>query len=297
MTLNNPSLWNLAFYNPEIGKFSQPTPLSIECLSKYFNIPIKKIKPLQFSDKETKEFMQGARVFKVKTNRHYKVRMCNNEDEAKSVFERSQFAFKIGIPTPRPLFQQDSLVVFEYIQGRQISLSERASFLQEIAKVQNTMNKTRVPNVDEGLVERLTKGMIDQTLFQLGFFDQTSARVLKDKLAKKPALVPVYDHQDYGIHNLLLTGSRRIIVTDEESYGILPLGYGIIRPIFDRENYRIVDDKDPVKYLKFFDAYDYLMENLSFFRSLFIMRNSYRRFKMGNHKGARALLGDLSNYE
>ena len=295
MKSNSISLLNPLFYDPFTNKSVVTLDSAMKQLSDVFKIPKQNIVPIQYADPETKNFIVAPRVFILNHNGTVlKVRYNSDISEASAVICRAQFAYNLGIPASKPIEFRENFSVFEYITGDLMTLEDSSSHTREISAIQSKMNTVVFDNNVDDYVRAMTKNMVNCCLDYL--IQKNINAVILRKLDKLPNrlcdLKASFDHQDYGIHNLLIDETHRIRVVDEEAFGVLPLGYGIVRPIFDRHNYRVVREKGDLSYLDLFtnDQKRYFIDHLDILRALFILRNSVRRFVVGNDVSANMLL-------
>lgn len=291
MTSKDRKLVNRHFYNP----FLQKKGGRKSDISNLLGMTEDDIFPLQYDERETKDFIEGARVFKV----HYggkqiKVRHCGNKKEAEEVFSRARYATRYCIAMCEPLEVVENLALFSYVEGRPMHPDEAHEHLDQIASIQAALTRVEQEEHASLFVDQLLTKMVLRCFSRLGEIDVGSRAIekLKKALDSKPRIVAVFDHQDYGLHNLVVRRDGKVHVVDEEAFGLLPFGYGLVRPMFDRRNYRITADDNMVRYLSFFtkEQREYFMSNVNYFRALFILRNSVRRHLVGNEEGAIKLL-------
>ncbi len=298
MTFDESELVNHLFYNPFQNKGVIKLEHLLPELESVLEVNKENILPLQFGDNETKNYIVSPRVFRVNLGGDMvKIRYSETEDEAEKLFLRSNFAFSLGIPVSSPLARLGKFTLFEYLEGNLINPNFSENYIGQISEIQAIMN-SQLFKSQENYIKSLLEEMVEKGLSYLSFkgVDLISLKKLERNLFDFGFIRAVFDHQDYGIHNLLVDSENHIKVIDEEAFGIVPLGYGVIRPIYGRDNYRVVRDKDPAKYLDQFgySQRKYIEQNFSLLRSLFIFRNSVRRFLVGNDKGAFELLKEVN---
>jgi len=298
MTFLETELINPFFYNPLINKSQEKLEFLIEELGDLFGIEKSKISPLQYTDPETKNYIKFPRVFKLKfRDGTLKVRSSDNESEANRLLERADFASSLGVPMSVPLGRKGRFSVFEYLEGDSLSSEESFKYVSTIASVQALMNSVVFGRELDERVAFLTSKMIDDCFWYLR--DKGVDIDLLKRVESNLDYLNIratFDHQDYGIHNIIIDTKGNIRVVDEEAFGIIPLGYGIVRPVYGRINYRVVENGNPEDYFNSWDGSlrDYLIKNLGSMRALFILRNSVRRFMVNNELGARNLLEEAN---
>lgn len=295
MTSENRRLINVYFYNPFLEKRAGRK----REISHLLGVSENDVHDLQYDERETKDFIEGARVFGVDYyGKHIKARYCRNKREAEGVFLRAKYASETGIPMSEPLGVLENLALFSYIEGRSLSCDESELYLDQIASAQHSLSKNKFGAESNMFVEELLTKMISRCVSKLKevCFGMESLEKIEKILEVKPDIIGSFDHQDYGLHNLILGEDKRIYVVDEEAFGLLPFGYGIVRPIFDRENYKVTSKKNLERYLSFFtiEQREYVTANLDYFRAIFILRNCLRRYISGNTEGAIKLISEVN---
>lgn len=288
-------LINPLFYDPTIDKSINQDKTYKE-ICEIFGVNSLELHPLQYQENDTVNFSNGPRIFWTKFNGDLvKVRICKSHDEAESIIKRVEFARDISIPVCAPIKAVKKYSIFKYELGDILNENLDTEHVNEISNIQSRMNNIKFDkdtNIEiSSKVDELCSISIKYLQRGLG---HESINNLKKVINKKPKIIATYDHQDYGIHNIIKTPDSRILVVDEEAFGILPLGYGVIRPVFDRPKYRVSKNTSIEEYLKNHseESREYILNNLNFFLALFILRNSYRRLRAGNHIAAQKLLAE-----
>ncbi len=270
-------------------------------ISKILGVNVKNITPLKYWENDTKKYLKTERVYSIIYNNHFlKIRYCKNHMEAKSLYARSKFAYQNKIPSCKPINIIKNYVVFEYFKGENLVTTNNKKVIKKISEIQYKMNKISIDPIISGTLRfKIKKNTKKWILFlkSKGLIDKSQGSILLRSIEHLPKIIPCFDHQDFGVHNLISDG-KSIKIIDEEAFGILPLGYGIVRPVFDRNNYRVVKNKSLNDYLLTYNAKErnYIKDSAVFWKNLFIIRNSVRRYYIGNTQGAKKLLREL-NYE
>jgi len=291
-------LSNKSFYDPTIDKSISIGRDIYSEIIEIFDQQHIHIFPLQYQDKDTVNFSTGARLFKVQSkNDFFKVRLCADPEDASGISIRLNYAQSIGVPVCRPLKIVKEYLVLSYEDGKKYEEKISDGDITEISKIQSKMNSVRFEPAIDGYIENKVCELIEISLNQLSHkFKSPDILLLEKKLSQKPKkIIATFDHQDYGLHNLIKKKNNKPLIVDEEAFGVLPLGYGVIRPVFDRLNYRLAENISLTQYLKNYprETQEYIFENISFFRSLFIARNCYRRIRAGNIAAAEKLLAEV----
>jgi len=290
------TLINPLFYDPTLDKSISSKETTYKEIREIFGSNALELHPLQYQDKDTTNFSSGPRIFWTEYNNElWKIRLCNNPHDAENIFERTKFAKRLSIPISEPIKIMGKYIILKYEPGNILSEESSEQYINEISQIQSKMNIVRFDEkVDKQIdlnIEELCNISLKGLQKNLG---HESTQRIKEIVSARPKIIATYDHQDYGLHNIIKTHDSRIILVDEEAFGILPLGYGVIRPIFDRPNYRISANITIEEYLKHHSAEsrEYILTNMRFFKAVFILRNSYRRLRAGNHIAAQKLLAE-----
>lgn len=287
---------NALFYNPLKNKSADSNKSIILKLSELLRVLPRDIQPLQFADAETSNFISSARVFKIKVPEGtVKARYCSNETEARRTLNNVNYARSIGVPCATDLYCVYNFALFSYVIGNPLQKFLTEQEIGTIGKIQGNMNSYRYDDQANKYHSEQVSQLEKKCLFELEHSElipRMPLIKLKESLRKRPPIYACFDHQDFGKHNLIVDITGNYHVMDEEAFGILPLGYGVVRPLFDRDNYRIADSVSLTTYLAGHDQFakEYILENINYFRALFIARNSLRRLCVKNESGAIQLI-------
>ena len=290
--LINPSFYN--FFDRKTTKEPDSLTKIISEISDLFKVKKDAIFPLQYNDPGTKNFSQFSRVYLLKSKGiPLKIRYASGKREAKKLFYRASFAKSLGVLMSDPIEVRGRYVSFSYIPGKNATNANTSSMIKQIAFAQSLLNSAKITPKATKIVQDLTSKMILKCLDYLSKkkISKSILKGLESKLIGKKFLAS-FDHQDYGIHNLVINEDSKICIIDEEAFGLIPLGYGVIQPIYGENNYSIIsgNKRDFKKYLIFFEQQDVIMHYLNSMRALFILRNSVRKFMVRNDLGAHRLL-------
>ncbi|HGJ67642.1 TPA: hypothetical protein ENS27_19965 [bacterium] len=301
VTTSIESLINPAFYDPELDKgiyTGKDIHLDIKELFKSDSVSIM---PLQYQEYDTIHFSTGARLFRVNyENNFFKVRLCANSEEAKGILTRLNFARTIGIPACAPLQIHGKYLLLDYEEGDVLPEKISKEEISIISNIHSKMNGVRFDYTTDTCIATKVHELIKISINNLkDKIDNQDLSLIEKKLRDIPKIISTFDHQDYGRHNIIKTKNNSLLIVDEEAFGILPLGYGVIRPVFDRQKYRLSENLSLNDYLKSYseESQEYILSNLAFFRTLFVARNGYRRIKSGNYSAAKKLISEVRNYE
>ncbi|MGV8151224.1 MAG: hypothetical protein ACP5NV_05860 [Candidatus Woesearchaeota archaeon] len=301
VTTSIESLINPAFYDPELDKgiyTGKDVHLDIKELFKSGSVSIM---PLQYQEYDTINFSTGARLFRVNHENHsFKVRLCANSEEAQGILTRLNFARTIGIPVCASLQMHGNYLLLTYEEGDVLPEKLSKEEISIISNIHSKMNSVRFNNTTDKYIETKVLELIKISINNLkDEIDNQDLYLIEKKLRDTPKIISTFDHQDYGRHNIIKAKNNSLLIVDEEAFGILPLGYGVIRPVFDRPKYRLSENLSLSNYLKSYseESQEYILSNLAFFRTLFVARNGYRRIKAGNYSAAKKLISEVRNYE
>jgi len=291
-------LINHRFFDLEKSKNTLITEKEIKKeISRLYNVNYTSIKGLIYQEHNTIRFKKIPRVYYfIKGNLKYKVRYCPTTNDAIDIFLKSVFASNNKLPVSKPIRLTKNYILYKYTDGDNIDIINKNT-VKKIAKLHSKINNIQYDNANcKKILETKLKYCIKKWILYLknNKFDLIYENKIDDKLKSIPPIIPCFDHQDFGVHNLIIN-KKKIYIIDEEAFGILPLGYSMIRPIFDRNKYRIIKQKkvfDYTKYFKFENS-KYFIDNLPFFRSLFILRNTVRRHIVGNIVGSLRLIKEI----
>lgn len=291
-------LFNEAFYNPQIQKFSATIENKKDFFQQRINEDIIDINILQYFDAETKNYISGSRVFHLVTKEgEYKARLCANKVEAKKLANRNIEVEKTLDNKAKLLKLEDNVVLFEFLQGKNLTASDATKHLEEIAQLQIMLNKQKYGSLTSVLEKNVTQ-LIKESISTVEQIDKRIYQKLLATVNTFPQLIPVLDHQDFGIHNLI-SDEDKIYLIDEEAFGILPLGYAIVRATMERPAYGLGHINSFEEYIKYHpqETQKYVKENKKFFFALHTLRNCKRRFDVGNSVGVKKLLKEFDQYD
>ncbi len=276
----NPAFYNLSFkkglgVDKHLEKFRQfIKDKGLELLS-----------PLQYDDPTIKSFVTPA-VFLVREGKSYfKVRVCDSDQESARIIKNINYARSRDIPVSKVVCASGPLVFLEYTPGETIkNLSSRDRI--KIADIHNQLNHTIPLKLD--LRSKLIR-LIGDSIYVLKDFDIGRYKELCQEL---PNVLPVFDHQDFGLNNLIRTPEGFSLV-DEEALGILPWGFSVYKAMEGKRGFNICcNSQDVQEYLSCFpkDKSDYYHKTHQFFGSLYTLRESARVLIGGNKNLARKLI-------
>ncbi len=228
-------------------------------------------------EESSKNPLFRIKLIRARTKEGIKVKVRFFEDRSQAVrsFESTSLAYGAGVPTTEPLSLDGTLGLFSYVEGKNLireNLNE--SDVREIGKIHSTLNNSqRYVNGEEfrenseGMVERASKNLLDSGLLDEPF------------KIKHPHFIPVLEHEDFGIHNVIKGRERKFTLIDEESFGILPFGFGLVRPLYDKVFRITASSKRGETYLSQFDEEkrQYFRDNANYFIFMYVLRNASRK--------------------
>lgn len=288
--MTNKNLLNDLFYTPDINK----SEMEIDAIASILELPKNLLTSLQYNDRETIKFIKPRVFIYPDKNAMVKVRVCHTNDEAEGVYRRALFAYKQGLPVAQPVKTVKNLALFVYIDGTQANF-ENAYQVKEISKIHSQLNNISISAKDNLACISKTKHLIDYCIKEVTtLIGEKLAHKAQNTLHSKSFLfLPVFDHQDFGKHNVICaSNTSKYFIMDEEAFGIIPFGYSIVKAIYERENYRLISPEYLDLYLESFPngLSDYYRTNENRLRLLFILRTYVRHQKVGNFLDAKKLL-------
>jgi hypothetical protein len=243
---------------------------------------------LQYDDDAIK--MSGIpKVFLVRrNNERFKIRICSSDEESVRINQNISYAYNRGIPVSRSIEAFGPLLLLEYVPGQsvqEISSEDRI----KIGNIHSSLN--HIVSYSENLKNKL------ESIFLVSLEALSKLKgvnryrdIFYQELPEN--LFPVFDHQDFGLHNLV-KNSQGFFVVDEEAFGILPFGYSLHRAMHGRRKYEVCSNEKEVRdYLSCFskEFSDYYIKTQNFWESVYTIRESARVFVCGNRDLARRLV-------
>ena len=277
---------NLSFYNPHFKKNSG--------VVKYNYLFLNFVKeqgfdfsPLQFEEETTKK-SGSAKVYLLRRGEDVcKIRICCSEREALIIDRNVQYACSLGLPVSRSLGVFGPLVLLEYLPGE--AFDKGVGNVRSIARIHAAMNK----EIKAGGVENKLRNLFISSLEVLSGLPNLK-NCLSDFNKNFPAeLTPVFDHQDFGINNLIQLQKGGLAVIDEEAFSILPFGYSLHRAIKGRRKYSVCSsNNEGEEYLRSFpkDRVGYYQATKNFWETMFRIREGAKVSLTGDKTLARRLV-------
>lgn len=263
------------------------------------SVGLKIVRPLQFQEANTLGFSQ-PRVFMCRSDQEglVKARVCTSSEEAARIERSIGFARAIGISTPNAIRRSERFLVLDYTTGEhkpELSPSE----LIAVAQLHNTLN-FRIPGIEVQLHSEIIR-LLDDCYELIGTqVYQGQAAYAREMVQEvfPDSLIPVFDHQDLGKHNLIWPPDGQPVVIDEEAFGITPFGYSLYRAVQGRKGYNVcINDIDRQVYLEQFPAerVDYFHATMRFWELLLKTRSTARALIVGNRPLALSILETITN--
>lgn len=242
---------------------------------------------LQYDEKDTRSFSSPKVFLLSKCQERLKGRIFNNEGEAIRASENLKYAYEKGISVPKIIFENPPFLILEYVPGDNL-LGNKSGLIGKIGELHSSLN------IPQGGFEDLGKKFF-LLLGQCCDFSGGDRVFKKVKSIFPKVFYPVFDHQDFGIHNLIFSFGKPYLI-DEEAFGVLPFGYSLHRAIGGRFGYRVCEsEEDKKKYLSnFSDAQrNYYLETENFWDIFLKLRSVKRALVVGNFSLADKLKGEL----
>lgn len=230
------------------GPLKERTSPDLRFISENYRAPLEKIFPLQ--NEGSKKNLWEAKVVCIedKDGKKFKVRWCRDEDEARKIYSRAQFAYASGVPTARPLTLCRETILLEYINGKDCLGSFSRNDVSFVGEIHANMNSSVLHNfsLTNSFLEEMCRFISEgsRALYDGSIFN--SQTVKKLERLPNPQVIIVFDHDDIGRHNYLDTLAGRKMLLDEEAFGYLPFGFGLVRPLYD-VSLKIVKDREELQ--------------------------------------------------
>lgn len=270
----------------ELFRKSNVTSYNLESICENFDLR-SNYEPLPLQDRDAKKYNGQCKLFKVGD---IKIRFFPDSESAERVFECSLSAYKKGIPISEPLKLKNNSILFRYQEGKTCTSLTGVDF-EIIGKIHSDLNSiTEIVDYEDTLRIMLNKGA--DYLFNTEYINYKTALRIQDM--EIPRLQTVLDHDDFGIHNIIMT-DKGFGLVDEESIGVLPFGFCLIRPLYDK-NYGICkDNKQRLVYISQFNQHQRSLfeANERFFIFSYLFRNSIRKLEHNNQDGGIKMLERL----
>jgi hypothetical protein len=129
--------------------------------------------------------------------------------------------------------------------------------------------------------------------------DEAAYRLREQVLAEMPEkIIPVVDHQDIGIHNMIINPEGKIFLIDEEGFGVMPFGYTQLRCLYGEAAYGLCrNDEERRVYLSTYNEAEqsYLESTMNYWRLLNQYRGIARSISVGNISSAERKLKAIVN--
>ncbi len=255
----------------------------IDFLEEIAKMGLKPIKPLRFGVKgwdtvNINEFGHMA-LCEDQEGRKYKVRNCFSLSEANRMQTVVNFATAKKVSTPGIVGRKGQVLVLDYIEGDNPSESLEELDLLAVAKAHFSME---IPfETLEGRVREKLNDLINYSINFINEIDSDKARYLKNKLDElfPDKIIPVFDHQDNGVHNLLKGVDDKFWWIDEEAFGILPFGYTLERALYGNGGHGIcVSEAQRETYVSVFtdEQIEYYNNTREFWKLLLVTRSVAR---------------------
>lgn len=219
-----------------------------------------------------------------------KVRICSSEEQAKKIYENTSIAYEHFINCSKPFGVYSSLFLSTYREGSFFMPIRRN--IESAAKIHAEINNIPVDtNVDfRETVLKFMKQCGDLIKSKLGFS-------VEGKLEFPKTYIPVFDHRDYGPHNIIIDPFGNLVVIDEESFDINPFGYSLIRPLRGDSGDNFCNTEEEYEdYLKNYGALkniDYFLETRKFWEAFYYIRTAARRIINLNMDSAKTMIEEL----
>ncbi len=248
-------------------------------------IDIKIVMPLIFqTDKKNcnqNVNLNSNRVLMIKSKKHpykkLKLRVCNSLEQAKSICQNIIYMYNTTkYDFSGFAFQYQNIVISDYINGSIIN-RDSTKDITKVAKTHAKITKKSFPEYEEELKKKLYY-LIDEccNFLSKNNLETLSNQYKKDLLDNFPTvIIPVFDHQDIGINNIIKSKKSNIYFIDEEAFGLMPFGYSLHKACSGKPKYKIcTNDKLAQIYINQFPKtrIKYYLKTIDFWDSLLRIR-------------------------
>ena len=170
---------------------------------------------------ECRSFRIGVR------DENYKCYECSNPAQAQLIVELSSGLRKEGIPVPMPIGIRDHVVFAEWVEGRTLSSTDRASAVERMASYQARLHGATVSaslweNKSLTHVERLFERLLR---YRCGYVDEKWILRVRDEILSSRPDGTGWGvlHPDFIITNIVETSNKSLVIIDNE---FLCVGHG-----------------------------------------------------------------------
>jgi len=256
-------------------------------------------RPLLFttSDPDAFSHMVTART---PEKQEVKVRVCFSEASARQIYANVQHATDLGVRTPQALRHYGRLVILEFAEGENLE-APTLEQVRQAGTLYAGMNE-QLAGGTESTSERLGS-LVGKALAATSSVVPVSlsAKVKNAITQHAPSqLLPVFDHQDIGLHNMLVGPDGDLILIDEEAFGVLPFGVTLDKALNDQGAVGICKtEAEQQQYLTAFpeSLQEYYNDTQHYWRLVNTLRLAARFVAIGNKGGdqkAAELLGAVA---
>jgi len=263
------------------------------------NMGLEIVRPLQFQEANTTGFSR-PRIFLCDAGDHtlVKARVCTSKQEAERIFSNVQIASSLGVRTPQVIITNESILISEFANGEHCTNPTDEQIVL-VAQAHHKLNY-QLPILENQLRQ------------QLGTLFNASYNVIGEQLGQQEAetvkavveynqpqkFIPVFDHQDLGVHNIIWSDDGQPVIIDEEAFGIIPFGYSLYRATEGRSGYKVCHtDQQALGYKKQFSDQQnqYFVETHDYWKNLLKVRSTARALIVGNVDLARKLITEMQS--
>jgi hypothetical protein len=156
-----------------------------------------------------------------------KGRVCDSESTAETIASCIDKALDLEISTSRVYHREGRILITEFLEGSNPELLSGKE-IATVAKMISTI-EVEYPGLEPQISEMMETCLADSNRI-LGNTEQSNS-IHAWLSHEMPQLTPVFDHTDWGMHNLLRSPNGVLHLVDEEAFGIIPFGYSISRAL------------------------------------------------------------------
>lgn len=243
--------------------------------------------PLQYQHSDTKGFGMPKVFLLSKGNKLFKGRIVNSEEESKRIENNLVYAKQMGLPVSELVESMHSFMILSYIVEDKDLVFDN-EMIREIGLLHSRLNISQVSNKN-------FLGKFEKMLMDCCNFCERPELYKKIKKTIPSDFYPVFDHQDFGIHNLIIHNKKPYLI-DEEALGLLPFGYSLHRALNGRSGYSICNSFEEKEiYLSQFskEKREAYFDSMLFWENFLNLRSASRAKVVGNLKLSKKLMGQI----
>ena len=221
-----------------------------------------------------------------------KIRIYTSQEIMNRSFLSTELVYNSGVPVCRPLNMNTTTASFQYMEGKRVTYISDY-MIHKTGEIHSNLNSVKIENGgfdSRRFFEQLIKEGLEY-LVKNQWKAVTRNFIHKTFNLEIPTLPLVLDHDDFGVHNVI-RNKKDLVLIDEEAFGVLPFGLGLIRPLYDLYYGFCRTQQQRRRYLGKFDSnlQQVFRENERFLLFIYTFRNSIRKFTHNNRAGGLKML-------